>query len=85
MTASFTAAGAVIPRHAHSASFGFLSSASLIGFAVSPILSGLVAARSIRAVFVAGVIALAVLAVVVRRVMVERSPDVESAPAVEES
>lgn len=85
MTASFTAAGSVIPRQVHGASFGFLSSASLIGFAVSPILSGLVAARSIRAVFISGVVALVVLAVIVRRVMVERSPAVEAAPAIEES
>lgn len=84
-TASFTAAGTVIPRHVHGASFGLLSSASLIGFAVSPILSGLVAARSIRAVFVAGVVALAVLAVIVRRVMVERSRQIEPAPTVEEA
>jgi DHA1 family multidrug resistance protein-like MFS transporter len=85
MTAAFSAAGSVIPRHVHGASFGFLSSASLIGFAVSPILSGIIAARSIRAVFVAGVVALVVLAVVVRRVMVEPAPKVEPAPAVEES
>jgi DHA1 family multidrug resistance protein-like MFS transporter len=85
MTASFSAAGSVIPRHVHGASFGFLSSASLIGFAVSPILSGIIAARSIRAVFVSGVVALAVLAVVVRRLMVEPMPQVEPAPAVEES
>jgi len=84
-TAAFTAAGTVVPRHVHSASFGFLSSASLIGFAISPILSGFVAARSIRAVFVSGVVALAVLAVVVRRVMVEKSQEVEPAPTVEES
>ncbi len=85
MTASFTAAGSVIPRHVHNDSFGFLSSASLIGFALSPILSGIIAARSIRGVFVSGVVALAVLAVVVRRVMVEPRPQVEPAPAVEES
>ena len=84
-TASFTAAGSIIPREVHNASFGFLSSASLIGFAISPILSGIVAARSIRAVFVAGVVALAVLAVLVRRVMVDRTPDVEPAPTLEES
>ena len=59
MTAAFTAAGSVIPRDVHGASFGFLTSASLIGFAVSPILSGLVAGRSIRVVFFAGVVALA--------------------------
>jgi MFS family permease len=84
-TASFTAAGTVIPRHVHSASFGLLSSASLIGFAVSPVLSGLVAARSIRAVFLSGVVALAILAIVVRRLMVERSREIEPAPPVEES
>jgi DHA1 family multidrug resistance protein-like MFS transporter len=82
-TASFTAAGSVIPRHVHGASFGLLSSASLIGFAVSPILSGLVASRSIRAVFLSGVVALALLAVVVRRVMVERSREVEPPPTEE--
>jgi DHA1 family multidrug resistance protein-like MFS transporter len=85
MTASFTAAGSVIPRHVHGVSFGFLSSASLIGFAVSPIVSGLVAGRSIRVVFVSGVVALVVLALVVRRVMVERTLEIETAPAVEES
>jgi MFS transporter, DHA1 family, multidrug resistance protein len=85
MTASFTAAGSVVPRHVHGASFGFLSSASLVGFAVSPILSGIIAARSIRAVFVSGVVGLAVLAVIVRRLMVEPPPQLEPAPTVEES
>ena len=85
MTAAFTAAGSVIPRHVHGVSFGFLSSASLIGFAVSPIVSGLVAGRSIRVVFVSGVVALVVLALVVRRVMVERTLEIETAPTVDES
>jgi DHA1 family multidrug resistance protein-like MFS transporter len=85
MTAAFTAAGSVIPRHVHGVSFGFLSSASLIGFAVSPVVSGLVAGRSIRVVFVSGVVALVVLALVVRRVMVERTLEIETAPTVDES
>ena len=85
MTAAFTAAGSVIPRHVHGVSFGFLSSASLIGFAVSPIVSGLVAGRSIRVVFGSGVVALLVLALVVRRVMVERTLEIETAPTVDES
>ena len=42
------------------------------------------AARSIRAVFVAGIVALIILAIVVRKVMVERNPPVESAPPMEE-
>ncbi len=55
MTAAFTAAGASIPRHVHSTSFGFLTGASLTGTAVGPVLGGLVAARSITGVFVFGV------------------------------
>jgi MFS transporter, DHA1 family, multidrug resistance protein len=85
MTAAFTAAGTVIPRRVHGVSFGFLGSASLIGFAVSPIASGLIAARSIRVVFVSGVVALVVLALIVRRVMVERTLQIEPPPAVEEA
>jgi DHA1 family multidrug resistance protein-like MFS transporter len=81
MTTAYTAAGSVIPRHAHSTSFGFLSSANLIGSAVSPVLSGLVAGTSIRIVFVSGVVALGLMAFVVRRVMVERNLEIESAPA----
>lgn len=85
MTTAFAAAGTVIPRNVHATAFGLLTSASLAGLAMSPMLSGLVAARSIRVVFLAGVVALAVLAVVVRRVMVEPDPPVGPAPAVEES
>jgi MFS family permease len=85
LTTAFTAAGSVVPRHAHGAGFGFLTSASLIGSAMSPVLSGLLAARSIRLVFVTGAVALATLALVVRRLMVERPTEIEPAPSVEES
>ena len=71
MTAAFTAAGASIPRHVHSTSFGFLTGASLTGTAVGPVLGGLVAARSITGVFVLGVVILAGLAVTVRRLMAD--------------
>jgi DHA1 family multidrug resistance protein-like MFS transporter len=80
MTTAYTAAGSVIPRHAHGVSFGFLSSAALTGSAVSPVLSGFVAGTSIRIVFLCGVVGLAVLAVVVRRLMVERNLQLEPAP-----
>jgi DHA1 family multidrug resistance protein-like MFS transporter len=83
MTTAYTAAGSVIPRHAHGASFGFLSGASLIGSAVSPVISGLVAGNSIQIVFFSGVAALAALALVVRRVMVERNLEIEAAPTEE--
>ena len=85
ITMAFTAGGVVIPRDVHATAFGLLTSASLAGVALSPMLSGLLGARSIRAVFVAGAVTPVILAVVVRRVMVVRNPPVESAPAVEES
>ena len=85
ITMAFTAGGVVIPRDVHATAFGFLTSASLAGVALSPVLSGLLGAQSIRAVFVAGAVTLVILAVVVRRVMVVRNPPVESVPAVEES
>jgi MFS family permease len=85
LTVAFTAASSVIPREAHGAGFGFLTSASLVGVAVSPVVSGLVGARSIRVVFIGGVVVLIALAIVVRKVMVERDLPVEPAPAVEES
>jgi MFS family permease len=74
MTAAFTAAGARIPRHVHSTSFGFLTGASLTGTAAGPVLGGLVAARSITGVFALGVVVLVSLAVIVRRGMAEDEP-----------
>jgi MFS family permease len=85
ITTAFAAGGAVIPQDVHATGFGFLTSASLIGVALGPVLSGLVAAYSIRAVFLTAVVVLLTLAIVVRRVMVERNPPVEPAPVVEES
>jgi len=84
-TTAFTAAGSVVPRHAHGVGFGFLTGASLIGSAVSPVLSGLVASRSIRVVFLSGAAVLALLVLLVRQVMVERGVPVEPAPSVDES
>ena len=85
ITTAFAAGGVVIPQSVHATAFGFLTSASLIGSALSPMLSGLLGAQSIRAVFVAGAVLLVILAVVVRRVMVASNPPVEPAPVVEAS
>jgi MFS family permease len=83
LTTSFTAAGSVVPRHAHGVGFGFLTGAALIGSAVSPALSGLLAARSISAVFLTGAGVLTLLVLLVRRLMVHRDLPVEAAPAVD--
>jgi len=85
MTTTFTAAGSVVPRHAHGVGFGFLGSASLVGSAVSPVLSGLVAARSIRVVFLSGAAMLALLVLLVRRLMAERHLTIEAPPSVDET
>ncbi|HEY6616940.1 MAG TPA: MFS transporter [Vicinamibacterales bacterium] len=73
LTTTFTAAGSVVPREAHGVGFGFLSSASLIGSAISPVLSGLVASRSIKVVFLSGAALLLVIVAMVQRVMAERA------------
>jgi MFS family permease len=85
LTTTFTAAGTVVPREAHGVGFGFLSSASLIGSAISPVLSGLVAGRSIRIVFLLGAALLTTIVLMVRRLMAERDPAIEAPPSVDES
>jgi MFS family permease len=82
-TAAYTAAGAVIPTGVHGAGFGVLSSASLVGLAVSPVVAGSLGATTMRGVFVLDVLVLAVLAVMVRRVMVEKAP--VASPVVEDA
>jgi DHA1 family multidrug resistance protein-like MFS transporter len=66
-TAAYTAAAAVIPANVRGTGFGLLTTASLIGLAVSPVVSGLLAATSIRAVFALDVVALIALAIAVHR------------------
>lgn len=69
-TAAYTAASSVMPATARGAGFGLLTTASLTGLALSPIVSGILGATSIRAVFLLDVIALVVLAAVVSRLMI---------------
>lgn len=85
LTTTFTAAGSIVPREAHGVGFGFLASASLVGSAISPVLSGLVAGRSIRVVFLLGAALLTTIVLMVRKLMAERDPAIEAAPSVDES
>jgi MFS family permease len=66
-TAAYTAAAAVIPANVRGTGFGLLTTASLVGLAVSPVVCGLLAATSIRAVFALDVVALGALAIAVHR------------------
>jgi MFS family permease len=69
MTAAYTAAGRVIPAAVRGTGFGILSSASLAGLAVSPIVCGALGALSIRLVFVADALLLAAIGLGVLRAM----------------
>ena len=71
MTASYSAAGAVIPPGAHGTGFGVLTSASLVGMASSPFVAGLVGGSSLRVVFFADVALMGLVALIVRSAMVE--------------
>jgi MFS family permease len=69
MTSAYTAAGMVIPAGVHGSAFGLLSASSLAGLALSPVLSGFLGAVHIRLVFLLDLVALLVLAGLVRRRM----------------
>jgi MFS family permease len=78
MTTAYASAGGMIPQGAGGAGFGLLTTASLTGLAVSPMLSGLLGATSIRAVFALDAVAMVLLALWIRRTMVHRPPTVET-------
>jgi len=84
MTAAYTVAATVVPPHVRGAGFGFLTSSSLVGMALSPVVSGFMAATDIRTVFGADAIVLLLVSILVGRVMVER-PTAPASPLVEDA
>jgi DHA1 family multidrug resistance protein-like MFS transporter len=68
-TSIYTAATHAVPPVTRGVAFGYLTTAYLIGLAVSPVVAGLVGAFSMRAVFFCDAAGLAVLAWVVRERM----------------
>jgi MFS family permease len=73
-TTIYTAASAAVPVRARGAAFGYLTSAYLVGLAVSPVVAGLIGAWSMRAVFVADLVGLGAVAWSVRRQMARQAP-----------
>jgi DHA1 family multidrug resistance protein-like MFS transporter len=69
-TSIYTAASQTVPVESRGAAFAYLSSAYLVALAASPVIAGFLGAFSMRAVFVADAVGLAVLAWLVRREMV---------------
>jgi MFS transporter, DHA1 family, multidrug resistance protein len=84
-TAAYTAASGVMPASGRGAGFGLLTTASLSGLALSPIVNGILGATSIRAVFVLDTVGLATLAVMVSRLMIAAPIVSATAPATEET
>ena len=70
MTAAFTAAGLVVPAGANATAFGFLNGAGLAALAVSPVISGLIGAKSMAIVFALDFVVAASVVLAVRRWMV---------------
>jgi MFS family permease len=65
MTAAYTSGGTLLPPDAHATGFGLMTTASLIGLAVSPIVAGFISGPELRVVFEADIALLALLAAVV--------------------
>jgi MFS family permease len=62
MTSAYTSGGRLLPPDAHATGFGVLTTASLVGLAVSPILAGLISGPGLRVVFEADIVLLVGLA-----------------------
>ena len=83
-TAAYTAASSVMPASARGAGFGLLTTASLAGLALSPIVNGILGATSIRAVFLLDTVGLIALAVAVSRLMIAAPLLDATSPSTEE-
>ena len=83
-TAAYTAASSMMPAAGRGAGFGLLTTASLTGLALSPIVNGILGATSIRAVFMLDAVGLGALAIVVSRLMIGEPLVGTTAPAAEE-
>jgi MFS family permease len=78
MTAAYTAAGAVIPHGAHGTGFGVLTSASLAGMAISPVVAGFVSGTGLWIVFALDVVFMSAIAAAVHWMMMDEPDAIES-------
>jgi MFS transporter, DHA1 family, multidrug resistance protein len=72
-TATYSAAAAVIPPGAHGAGFGVLTSASLTGLAVSPVIAGALGSAGMRVVFFVNVAVMVGLGLAIRGRMIDQA------------
>lgn len=66
-TTIYSVAGGLLPADAHATGFGIMTTASLMGLAVSPVVAGFIGAAGLRIVFMADVALLLLLGVLVFR------------------
>ena len=71
-TTIYAVAGGLLPADAHATGFGIMTTASLLGLAVSPVAAGFIGAAGLRIVFVADVVLLLVVGLFVLRGLRER-------------
>jgi MFS transporter, DHA1 family, multidrug resistance protein len=74
-TAIYSVAGGLLPADAHATGLGIMTTASLLGLAVSPVAAGLIGSAGLRIVFMADVVLLALIAVLIWRRL--RTPPLE--------
>jgi MFS family permease len=65
MTSAYTSGGRLLPADAHATGFGVMTTASLVGLAVSPIVAGLISGPGLRVVFEADIALLVLLTILV--------------------
>jgi len=73
MTTAYTSAGSLLPGDAHATGFGLMTTASLTGLALSPVIAGFIGGTSLRMVFALDVVALLVLGWTVYQRMTDRA------------
>jgi MFS transporter, DHA1 family, multidrug resistance protein len=61
MTAAYASGGRLLPADAHATGFGVMTTASLVGLAVSPIVAGFISGPGLRVVFEADIVLLVIL------------------------
>ena len=83
-TTIYTVAGSLLPEDAHATGFGFMTTASLVGLALSPVVAGFIGGTGLRLVFVMDVALLVLLAALVARGLQGVRVAMHPAPAPEE-
>jgi DHA1 family multidrug resistance protein-like MFS transporter len=83
-TAIYSVAGGLLPPDAHATGFGIMTTASLMGLAISPVVAGFIGSAGLRIVFIADVVLLLVLAILVwNRLRMEPLKSMKGAELVE--